>query len=62
MIIYMLKDINGQVLVNWAYSELFECTVGVSQGENLSPFLSSVYLKDLEEYICGNNFRGCHTF
>jgi hypothetical protein len=30
------------------YSEFFYCEIGVEQGENLSPFLFSLYLNDLE--------------
>ena len=33
------------------YSELFNCEIGVKQGENLSPYLFSLYLNDLEFFL-----------
>ena len=40
----MYKGIQSKVVANGTYSEWFECTVGVRQGENFSPFLFSLYL------------------
>ena len=39
-------------------SESFTCTLGVRQGECLSPFLFSMYLNDIEEYFMTNGFEG----
>ena len=39
-------------------SESFMCTLGVRQGESLSPFLFSMYLNDIEEYFILNGFQG----
>ena len=50
----MYKDIKSKVVVNGISSEMFECNIGVRQGENLSPFLFSLYLNDLEEYKITN--------
>ena len=36
-------------------SDFFVCNVGVKQGENLSPFLFSIYLNDLEEFFIEND-------
>jgi hypothetical protein len=54
----LYEDIKSCVTVNGNRSELFACTVGVRQGENLSPLLFSLYINDLEEYLsnCGNAF------
>lgn len=54
----MYKGIKSKVLANGRCSDFFDCTVGVRQGENLSPFLFSLYLNDLEEYLYVNNVRG----
>ena len=34
-------------------SEMFDCNIGVRQGENLSPILFALFLNDFEEFICG---------
>ena len=32
-------------------ADLFECNIGVRQGENLSPLLFALYLNDLQEFL-----------
>ena len=39
-------------------SGFFSCELGVRQGENLSPFLFSIFLSDLEEFLLHNNVNG----
>ena len=39
------------VCINSTLSNLFPCSVGVRQGENLSPLLFSIYLSDLSSYL-----------
>ena len=39
-------------------SQTFECLSGVRQGENLSPFLFSIFLNDVESFLDHNNIQG----
>ena len=39
----------------------FRCNVWVRQGENLSPFLFSIYIPDLEEFLLDNNVVGLQS-
>ena len=39
-------------------TDSFECTLGVRQGENLSPFLFSMYVNDLEDFLRNNGSTG----
>jgi hypothetical protein len=38
--------------------DFFDCNNGVRQGENLSPFLFSIYLNDLEQFLNDRNVNG----
>ncbi|MEW8544141.1 MAG: reverse transcriptase family protein, partial [Candidatus Thiodiazotropha sp.] len=58
-IIYNLyQGIKSCVSVNGVKSPFFQCSIGVRQGENLSPFLFSIYLNDLENYLRINDVSG----
>ena len=46
------------VRVNNNTSSLFNCNVGVRQGENLSPLLFALFLNDLESTLRNDNVRG----
>ena len=48
----MYHGIKYCVQYNGDRSEFFPCLTGVRQGENLSPFLFSIFLNDLENYFC----------
>ena len=37
-----------------SYSEFFECAIGLKQGEVISPLLFSLFLEDLELYLCND--------
>ena len=47
----MYQDIKSCVIVNNKCSNLFPCSIGVRQGENLSSLLLSIYLNDLEHNL-----------
>ena len=55
----MYQGITSCVSVNGKISPFFfQYSMGVRQGENLSPFLFSNYLNDLEQYLRTNNVAG----
>ena len=47
IIFNMYDGIRSRIVHNGSKSEYFQCNIGVRQGENLSPFLFSLYLNDL---------------
>ena len=58
-IIYnMYQGIKSNISFNGQNSAFFVCNNGLRQGENLSPFLFSLYLNDLEEFMVSNNVIG----
>ena len=48
---YMYKNIKSCVSVNNETSEFFTSNSGGRQGENLSPFLFTLFVNDVEEYL-----------
>ena len=48
----MYRNVKSCVSVNGERSDFFSCNIGVRQGENLSPLLFSIFLNDLEEFLC----------
>ena len=51
----MYQNIKTCIRNNNECSGFFNCDVGVKQGENLSPFLFSIFLNDLESFFEQNN-------
>jgi hypothetical protein len=41
--------------------EYFNCNVGVRRGENLSPFLFSLYIDDLEKCLVEKDIAGLQS-
>ena len=52
------KDIKSKVMTNEGSSNYFSCNIGVRRGENLSPFLFSLFLNDLETHLRTNGVAG----
>ena len=47
--------------MNGASSDFFSCNAGVRQGETLTPFLFSMYINDLEQYLIERNIIGLQS-
>jgi hypothetical protein len=48
----MHTGVKSCVQYNGSQSDFFPCLTGVRQVENLSPFLFSIFLNDLEDFFC----------
>jgi hypothetical protein len=58
LIFNMYNSIKTNVKTSEGTSQFFNSLRGVRQGENLSPFLFSIYLNDLEIYLRNRNVNG----
>ena len=54
----MYRHVSSRVKSFDSLSESFMCTLGVRQGESLSPFLFSIYLNDIEETFLLKGIEG----
>ena len=54
----MYQNVKSQVRVNGVLSELFDCHLGVRQGESLSPFLFSLFVNDMEQELKDKGVNG----
>ena len=54
----LYKSAKSCVEVNGDRSPLFACSIGVRQGENLSPFLFNIFLNDLSDFMQSEGFEG----
>ena len=54
----MYQTVKSRVKVSNILGNEFYCSLGVRQGECLSPLLFSLYLNDIEEQFSHSNFDG----
>lgn len=54
----MYQGIKSLISMDGTTSDFINCNVGVRQGENLSPFLFSLYISDLENFLLDKNIEG----
>ena len=54
----MYKGIKSRVQIGQHVSNLFLCNVGVRQDENVSPFLLTLFINDLESFLQSNEIVG----
>ena len=61
-IIFNIYDgIRSRIVHNGCKSEYFPYNIGVRQGENVSPFFFSLYLKDLQTFLATENIKGIES-
>lgn len=58
LILNLYKDIKSKIKTVAGSSEFFDCRKGVRQGENLSPFLFTIFLNDLECFLRSKHIDG----
>ena len=58
VILNLYKDIKSKISTHEGNADYFDCMIGVRQGENLSPFLLSIFLNDLEHVLSSKNVTG----
>ena len=61
IILNMYKDVKSCVTYNYCKSDYFNCDMGVMQRENLSPFLFTMFLNDLQMFFENANLNGLET-
>ena len=52
----MYNQAKSCVITGSDKSKIFDCNIGVRQGENLSPIFFALFLNDFEEFIRGKIF------
>ena len=56
----MYNNSKSYIRNNNINGEMFNCGIGVRQGENLSPLLFALYLNDLQEFL-SHAYNGLQT-
>ena len=62
VIVNMYDNAKSCILSDNGPSDFFNCNIGVRQGENLSPLLFSIFLKDIETFFSDYNCRSLDIF
>ena len=55
---YNYSTVKSKVRGPKSITDSFKCTLGVRQGKSLSPFLFSMYVNDLEDFLRNNGSTG----
>ena len=55
---HMYEETTASVKHQGILSDIFECNLGVRQGEIISPFLFNLFLNDLDEALSVGQFQG----
>ena len=58
LILNLYKDIKSKISAHEGNTDFFDRMIGVRQGENLSPFLFSIFLNGLEHFLSSKNVTG----
>ena len=61
VIVNMYDGIKARIKANNMFSDCFPCKRGVRQGENLSPFLFSLFLNDIEQFLSSHGVSGLES-
>ena len=54
----MYEETTASVRHQGMLSDTFKCSLGVRQGESISPFLFNIFLNDLDETLAARQFQG----
>ena len=57
----LYQNIKSRIIFNGNTTDFFKCEIGVRQGENMSPFLFSIFLTDITDYFHNSNIVGLTT-